>query len=317
MNHSNRLRGIVLVLALLLLAACNDASAPAVSDAPISAETSSATATALPPTSTPLPTPTPTATPRPLAATVNGEPIYLADYDVEVAIQTVQFRGEDPRKLALDKLIEDKLIAQDAAQRGIQVQPQEVEAALGATVTQIGQEAYQLWLTENGYNETTFHDAVAAEMLRTRVLEAVTSVIGDSAEFVRARIIQTDNPEDATEVVFQLQNGGEFVTLIDLYSTEIDKQYTRGDIGWFTRGMLTVPELEPVAFGLQPGEFSDVIAVTGAPGQTVYYIVMVTDRDPARPYTAAQKQRLVNELALEWLANARNTAAIDVLVGLD
>jgi parvulin-like peptidyl-prolyl isomerase len=154
-------------------------------------------------------------------------------------------------------------------------------------------------------------------MLRTRVLEAVTSVIGDSAEFVRARVIETDNPEDAAEVVFQLQNGGDFVTLLDLYSTEADKQFTRGDIGWFTRGMLTVPELEPVAFGLQPGQFSDVVAVTGAPGQTTYYVVLVTDRDLARPYTATQKQRLVNELALEWLENARSTATIDVIVGLD
>lgn len=314
--NRKRLIGMsVLLVLVLILGACTDDPGAAPVATPLSAETIPATSTPIPPTSTPLPTPTPTATPRPLAATVNGEPVYLETYEDELAIQEVQFSGIDPRKAALEKLIEDELIAQEAARRSIDVTPEEVDAAIAETVTKIGVEAYQLWLAENGYTEATFHNAVAAELLRTRVLEDVTAAVGDSAEFVRARVIQTDSAEDAAEVSVQLQGGGDFVTLIDLYSADPHKATTRGDIGWFTRGMLTVPELEDTAFALQPGTFSDVITVTT--GITTYYIVLVTDRDPARPYTAAQQQRLVNELATAWLEEIRAQAVVDVLVGLD
>lgn len=306
---------LVLAALTLMLGACADDAGNGQVETPLSAEIIPATNTPIPPTNTPLPTPTPTATPRPLAATVNGEPIYLEAYESELAIQEVQFSGLDPRKVALEKLIEDLLIAQEAARRGIGISPEEVDAAIAETVAKIGPEAYQLWLAENGYTEATFHDAVAAELLRTRVLEDVTADVGDSAEFVRARVIQTDSAEDAAEVVFQLQGGGDFVTLLDLYSTDPNKATTRGDIGWFTRGMLTVPELEDAAFALPTGAFSDVISVTT--GITTYYVVLVTDRDPARPYTAVQQQRLINEVATAWLEETRAQAVVDVLVGLD
>lgn len=309
---------VMVLVALLGLASCNDAPAatsPAVGAGVDSAETAPPLPTPTPvPTETPLPPPTPTPTPRPLAATVNGEPIYLDTFNAELAIQQAQARGEDPRLLALRNVIDNEIMRQEATQRQIVLPESEVDAAIAETVAAIGDDAYALWLAENGYTEMTFRAAVRAELLRVRVLETVTAGVGDSAEMVRARVIETATEEDAAEVVAQLDGEGDFLTLLDLYSIDPDRAVTRGDIGWFARGMLTVPEIEAAAFALQPGAYSSVVTATNANGTQSYYVVLVTDRDPARPYTATQAQRMLTALSTEWLTNARANAEIVVLL---
>jgi parvulin-like peptidyl-prolyl isomerase len=72
--------------------------------------------------------------------------------------------------------------------------------------------------------------------------------------------------------------------------------YSGGDLGWFPRGLLAVPEVEEAAFALQPGETSAVIS--SALG---YHIVQVIERDPARALSPAASQALRAAAYSSWL----------------
>jgi len=77
---------------------------------------------------------------------------------------------------------------------------------------------------------------------------------------------------------------------------------------------LLVPEVEAAAFALQPEEISDVIAVTGADGKTIYYIIQVTERDPERELTDDATAALLQAAFSDWLDGLRAAATIERFV---
>jgi parvulin-like peptidyl-prolyl isomerase len=84
-------------------------------------------------------------------------------------------------------------------------------------------------------------------------------------------------------------------------------------LGWFPRGELFDAALEKAAFDLQPGQFSDVVA-SDLGGQTVYHIVQVIERDPARPLSD-EALLAARRLAFQrWLDDLKASAKIDRLV---
>ena len=130
---------------MILLVSCNDETPatqmptveiptlmPTVVADPENAPSSEAAATQPPATPTEIP---PTATPEPMAAKVNGKPIYLADFHKEVArFQQAQIdlglvtEGEsgDFAGIVLEALIETEIITQAAEQSGIVMTDQTV-----------------------------------------------------------------------------------------------------------------------------------------------------------------------------------------------
>ena len=106
----------------------------------------------------------------------------------------MQFSGLDPRKAALEKLIEDLLIAREAARRGIGITPEEVDAAICRDCRQNRPEAYQLWLAENGYRGDLSRCRCCG-VARHACAGKMTADVGDSAEFVRARVIKRTAPK--------------------------------------------------------------------------------------------------------------------------
>jgi parvulin-like peptidyl-prolyl isomerase len=143
---------LCMVTLAILLAACS------VSDVP--PQNMPAKASPVPPTNTPsakavAPSPAqPTAVPTeaPLAAKVNGQPIVLADFEQEVARrqaaltkQGMDFNSPDGqaavsmiRQQALEGLIEQALIDQQAAKLGITVADAEVDAAINQSIAEYG-----------------------------------------------------------------------------------------------------------------------------------------------------------------------------------
>ena len=119
---------------------------------------------AVPPTPTPAPTLTPTP-PAPLAAQVNGQYVFLADYErrVQQYEQALLDQGIDPdtaegqdllaqaRQDVLEGMIDSVLIEQGAAALGIVLNDEEVEAQLVADVEAGGgQAAFDEWLVATG-----------------------------------------------------------------------------------------------------------------------------------------------------------------------
>ena len=259
--------------------------------------------------------PTPTLTPEPLAATVNGEAIHLAAYERELARCQAGKRGagfdpSDCPRLVLQSLIDQTAVEQAAAAAGIAVLDADLETALAQIKLDMGgPEAYADWLTANLYTEDEFRDALQRDLLRARMVEQVTAHIGDRAEQVHARELLVPDEATAQALLAQIKLGADFAALAVAHSLDLSSRPAGGDLGWFPRGLLTVPEVEQAAFALQPGETSDVIR-----SRLGYHIVQTLEHDLAHPLSPGAAQALRTRAYQEWLEHALAAVRVEQFI---
>lgn len=318
--QQTHLQLFILTLILIGLSACNQepAAVPIVpantpASTPLSGE---ATPTAAPPTATPLP---PTPTPQ-IAALVNGQPIYLDDLNSELAryAQTQADSGAatDPnetRTVVLNALVEQELIQQAANAQGLTVSPE----AVAIKIAELREKSpdFAGWLAANLWNEAEFKTALAKEMLTAVLIETVTADIPYAVEQVHARYIQVDDAAQAQSLLDRINGGEDFADLATRFSRDQITAPHGGDLGYFARGSLLVPELETAVFALQPGETSQVISVTDpGSGTTIHYLIQLIERDPARPLTAEMRHQLLQTEFESWLALQWENAIVTTLV---
>jgi parvulin-like peptidyl-prolyl isomerase len=280
---------------------------------PTAVDSASPTPTAIPPTPTPL---------EPLAATVNGQPIFLAQYERELA-RFEQAQTElggaaeaDYRQTVLNALIEKELILQAALAAGIQITPEMVTAKVEELESGAGTpDNFSAWLEANQYSEDEFREAIQRDMATEFMAARVTEDVPFAVEQVHARYIQVDDPALAQTLHQQIQNGADFAALAQQHSLDLVTAQFGGDLGFFTRWSLTVPEVAEAAFNLQPNELSEIIAVTNnTTGQTTYFLVQMIERDPQRPLSSEMRHALLTQTFLDWLAQQRANADIVLFV---
>lgn len=262
-----------------------------------------------------------TPTTEPLAAMVNNMPITMAEYERELArYEQAQLGlgvadGEDYRQVVLQTLIEQALIAQAAAERGITVTLEQVDAKIAESVELVGGEAnFQSWLEANQYTEAEFREILATQMLTSEVVNEITAEVPVAVEQVRAYYLQVDNEALAQQILTELAAGSDFATQAQLHSLDRITGENGGDLGFFARGSLLIPELEEVAFELPVDGTSGVVPIVNANGQTLYYIVQVVERDPARPLQENQRSLLLQDAFESWLTDRKNAAIIEVYI---
>lgn len=332
MDFMTRLVTLLGLTFLLLLTACgneeNNTVVPtlvptAAVDTAVSAAAVAPQAT-LPPPATDVPTavpPTPTPT-EAIAATVNGQPIFLSTYEQELAryeqaqadLGTVP--TDDYRTTVLDTLIEKELILQAAGREGIEITPDTVATKVEELRNDAGgADNFAAWLEANQYTEEQFREAIARDMATEFMAAKVTESVPFAVEQVHARYLQVDDLALAQTLHQQLANGDDFALRAEQYSLDQVTAQVGGDLGFFTAWSLTVPEVAEAAFSLQSGELSDVIAVTNETnGQTTYFLVQTIERDAQRPLTAQMRYILLRQTFLEWLEQQRATADIAIFV---
>jgi parvulin-like peptidyl-prolyl isomerase len=256
----------------------------------------------------------PTLTPEPLAATVNGQPIRLADYETEVRRCQAGYTsagqdGADCPALALQSLVEQAVIEQTAAASGVTVNAAEIDEALARVQQGLGSpEAYRNWLAANFYTDETFREALRRDQLRARMAAQVASV-GEAGEQVHALMILVADEATANRLLDELNAGADFATLALNHSLDPSSRAAGGDLGWFPRGLLTMPEVEAAAFALQPGQTSSI--VRSALG---FHIVRTLERDPVRPLSPNAQQALQGRAYQTWLEGLLAKADIQKFV---
>ncbi len=248
----------------------------------------------------------PSSTPVPLAVLINGEPITLSDFQAELeryrSATGTELATEEQQRV-LDDMIDQRLLAQAAAQAGYVVDETVLEERYQRLVSERGSEQALLdWVAANGYSQETFRrelvGAITAAWMRDRIAAEVPEVV----EQVHARQILLYNSGEASQVLGQLQSGEDFVELAEAYDP-----LTKGDLGWFPRGYLIDPKLDEAVFVLEPGQYSGIVE-TGAG----FHILQLVERDLQHPLNP--DARLVLQLyALQnWLAMQRSQSEIQV-----
>jgi peptidyl-prolyl cis-trans isomerase C len=301
---SNTLLGFsLLVVLLLFISACTSTE----TNSTISVLSSQAISTPqMEDTATPTPFGPPNTEPGvPLAAIVNDQGITLDEYQSELKLAQaasetglISFNEED----VLQNLIDEMLLEQGAAQAGYTPD----EMLVQARIEQLGidDQALQDWLTQNGYTqdyfERKFPRSIAAAWMRDQIISSVAK----TAEQVKARQILLFNETEAETVYAQLQSGTDFATLATQYDPE-----SLGDLGWFPRGYLTVPELDNPVFSLQPGTYTEIIK-----SELGYHIVQVIERASQRTLSPGALKTIQTQAVEDWLIEHRSQSDIQIFL---
>jgi foldase protein PrsA len=257
---------------------------------------------------------------RPLAARVNGEPIYLDVYEKQVAQtqrmladQGLILEGEEgraqlaqTRQNVLNALADQALIEQEAAKAGITVSDEEVAASVQESVA-VGEQGFDQWLAENEMTMEEFRTTQRAQLLAGKVIESVTSRLPTTAEQVHARHILVSDQKQAEALRQELQNGANFAALAQQVSEDVSTAANGGDLGWFPRDVpLMPPAVVEAAFELNPGEIGPVIE-----SDQGYHVIKVEAREANRPLTSDILLYTGQRAFEEWLAERRDQATIE------
>jgi parvulin-like peptidyl-prolyl isomerase len=248
---------------------------------------------------------------------VNSEAITLAVFESEIArFEAAQTAlGIDLATLGnyraevLEQLIDLSLLAQFAANQGMELSEAELDERFQAAIASNGVAA--------GYTEDEYRSELRREILAARTIGAITDVLPLQAQHTSARHILVATLEEAEGLLDELANGADFGTLAVIHSRDPSSRPAGGELGWFpkglltmpeVKGLLTMPEVEEAAFSLQPGEVSGVIE--SALG---FHILEVLGRED-RPLVGEVLTDYRVAAVDEWLADQRQRAEIEIFI---
>jgi peptidyl-prolyl cis-trans isomerase C len=265
-----------------------------------------------PSTPTPLPTPSgtpvpPTATPPPSVATVDGEYITVAEFQAELARYKsaqaalgVTVLDEEAKKVVLEDLIAQFLLAQAARKANFNLTESDLKSRGDALAESIGgAEALSAWQSAHGYDDASFKIALKRSAEAAWMRDKIIADVPTTVEQIHVRQILTYNEEDARASLEQLNGGADFDELAAQYDP-----ITRGELGWVPRGYLLDAKADEAVFALQAGAYSDVVATDAG-----FHIFKALERGD-HPLTP-DALLTVQELALKnWVAEQRAKSEI-------
>ena len=265
-----------------------------------------------PPTATAVPTPPP-ATSVPVAATVNNEPIYLADYLEELArlqdARGTDLATEEAQELVLNALIERRLLAQGALARRILIDDQMIDQKIADLEAELGGQAFlQTWLRENHYTDASFRNALLEESLATAMINELVNLVSPTEFHAHARHILVASREEAQLLLGQIEGGTDFGELASLHSLDLSTRPGGGDLGWFPKGTLTSLDVEQAIFNLQPNELGGIIE--SELGFHIIQLLALEVRDLSTSAIIVRREAAV----VTWLQGERAIREIEIFV---
>jgi peptidyl-prolyl cis-trans isomerase C len=294
-----------------------------------------------------------------MVVSVNDEAIHLSDVDRATEILLAQYRTQIPpdrvaqartalRKQAIENLINQRLLLQEAVRQGIEPDQKLVDDRYNETVARFSSpEEFQGALDSMGLTKEAFlgeiKDDLMIEALLDGQLKDVKKVTDEevnafyrdhpesfrSPEQVRASHILISVEAGATEeqraqkrlelegFKGEIEKGADFGQLAGQHS-DCPSKAKGGDLGYFQRGKMVKP-FEDAAFSMKVGEVSDIVET-----QFGYHLIKVTDRQDPKTATLddvkGQVENLLNRRAKdkaigEYVSKLREPAKIDYAEG--
>lgn len=270
-----------------------------------------------------------------VAATVNGEEIYVSELDEQVVKLQEQypqmFEGADAearlldfQQRLLDNLINSVLIRQAAEEMGIEISDSDVEAELEQLRSGFQDEAaFEDALAQAGMTMETLETQVADQLLTEALLEEIATgeepteeeiaayYEANSAQFAEAAAVHAshilfaaEDKETAEEVLAEVQAGGNFEALAEEHSQDAVSAANGGDLGWPTTPY--VPEFQAAADELEVGETSAELVET----TFGWHIIRVNDKREASEKSLEE----VHDQIVEILSQQSNADAYQVFL---
>ncbi len=197
------------------------------------------------------------------------------------------------------------MLAQAAAENGYSVDETLLQSRISALESQLGGvQALKDWQAENSYNDETFKVALKRSIGAAWMQNQLIAEVPETADEVHVLQILLPTQAEADEVYSSLQSGKDFQQVVSTFDP-----VTQGDLGWFSRGYLKQPAIEEAAFGLQEGQYSQVIKT-----DIGYHILYLLERDPAHQLQPDARHVLQLNAVQDWLTERRKQSEIQILV---
>ncbi len=175
--------------------------------------------------------------------------------------------------------------------------PAEARATAEAGFAQFADQVFPVaHLSQEDYERL----AAAPALARQKVSDALAATVGQSAPQVRAAHILLPTREEAEAAHARVAEGGEdFATVARELSTDEGTAANGGALGWFTREEMVAPFAD-AAFALEPGTISKPVET-----EFGWHVIQVAERNPERPLTDLQINRLQQAAEEHWLEAER------------
>jgi parvulin-like peptidyl-prolyl isomerase len=282
-----------------------------------------------------------------LVARIDGQDIgaerfqhYFDDYLAERGRNVATIRNPEAlrklRREALDALIDEELLGQEAARLGIAAAPAEIDQALERMRANFKTpEAFARRLQQGGFDEAGYRGYLARQLAVKRLVEeriqaGITVTDAEVRRFYRANpkrfaipeqirlrhiLIAGDGGRCRALLAQARRRGADFAELARRHS-QAENAADGGEVGFVSRGQLP-PDLDRAAFTLKPGQVSEPVETeTGChllklEGRRSGVLPEAEAREPARAHLQGEKaqQRL-----REHLQGLRREGKVEVLL---
>ncbi len=218
-------------------------------------------------------------------------------------------RVQEVLRKVLDRVVEEKLIEQEARKSGIKVTSKEIEAAVEEVKqkNKIDQEGLEKALAAEGLTLEAFKKDLERRILRTKFVHSAVKVEQKAGEKELIEFFQNNvnqyrvnesyrpahilflipqgaRPEQilgirkkCQKVLERIKEGADFAKMAMEYSEDTSSRKEGGDLGEFKKGEL-LPALEKEAMRLQVGEVSGLLRT-----EVGFHILKLLDRKGGEP----------------------------------
>lgn len=211
-----------------------------------------------------------------------------------------------PRTM-LQTLMYEQIITQVATEPpyDLDVTDQEIDRFLRDTATpgtgSLAADEYQEWyrqqVNDSRLSENEFRDMIRASLLRRQLASYLVRNTPELVEQVRLQMVTAGEMSVAQELARRLALGEELTDVLRSMGGAHTAQDASTDMGWFPRVALP-REIARAAFDqLSVGEVSTPIPVDGER----FAVIIVVDRDPARPLDEQTLETMGAVAVDEWL----------------
>jgi parvulin-like peptidyl-prolyl isomerase len=255
---------------------------------------------------------------------INLQSIDTSQETADLLTSYYQQQLESMPQVALEQLIEDVLIQEEADKLGLAVTDEEVEQAIFAqpqvTVTDtatiptpIPQEEmdtrYQASLQQMGISDAQFREIVRRDMLRSKLQDYLANEVATTGLVAHAQIIQTETEQEAQDALSQVKSGDDFAIVAREVSTDTLTAENGGDLGWVTTGQITSrygEELERNVMSMSPGDIRVVQS------NDMWYVVELVDLDQNGPLPEEVVSSRKAAALSDWLAAREASPDVEI-----
>ncbi len=272
-----------------------------------------------------------------IAAVVNGEAITTNELDMEYEFVFFMMAYPDEYRQMLTKedflgqMIDEELLMQDAAKKGIVVKEDEADDVVNRIMAagNLSAEGIEKILQDNGFSMDYFREYYKKQLLMSKLLNStIAAEVNDSEIFeyynknnaqfkagqgeIRARHILVETEEDANEIRGMIMSGADFADIAEESSIDMASAVNGGELGFFGKGQM-VADFEKAAFALKVNEISEPVKT-----QFGWHlieresdVIKISDAyDTIKKVLLAEKQRKAIELYLDELMENADVAIV-------